>query len=170
MLMKISLKVLPPSTMMYSYWADAFLKNKRRLSEVMCPICRGDLMPGKKCRPLLCATICFLITSGELSMSAKISTRQYVGSKLSMRAMSWLACKFKSTISARLPFKASAQARLTAMKVLPTPPLLLNTVMTLADMIFYLTTFFNFVTDDLDGEIAVSTKQSLFPRMLAPLG
>ena len=48
MLMKISLKVLPPSTMIYSYWLDAFLKNKRKLSEVMCPICRGRFNARQK--------------------------------------------------------------------------------------------------------------------------
>jgi len=41
---------------------------------------------------------------------------------------------------------ASAQAILTAIKVLPTPPLLLKTVMILEDMVFYFTTFYDFVT------------------------
>src|ERR1019366_4706704 len=79
-----------------------------------------------------------------------ISTRQWDVGRLSMRAMSWLACKFKSTINTRLPFKARAQAILTATKVLPTPPLLLKTVMILGSIVVYLTTILNFVADDLN--------------------
>jgi len=48
---------------MYSYWVDAFLKNKAQIIRGDVPDLRGDLTPGKKCRPLLWMTMCFLITS-----------------------------------------------------------------------------------------------------------
>lgn len=83
-------------------------------------------------------------------MAAKMSTKQCVGERFSMRAMSWLTCKFKSTIKTRLPFKLKAHAILTVMKVLPTPPLLLNTEIILQAIVFYFITIFDFVADRFD--------------------